>query len=59
MSERASAAGADCIEVDVDVDEKRFGFDEETYGSSSLLIETIVKATAVGKPRQFAAARTS
>ena len=51
VSERAIAAGADKFEIKVENKDKRFGFGSD-YGGS-MLIETTVTVTAVGKPKEF------
>ncbi len=51
VSESAKKAGADTFEVKADVKEQRFGFDE-TYGGT-MLLETKLTVTAVGKPKEF------
>ena len=51
VSERAKAAGADKFEIKVENKDKRFGFGDE-YGGS-ILIETTITVTAVGKPKEF------
>ncbi|MBP5395345.1 MAG: hydantoinase/oxoprolinase family protein, partial [Candidatus Methanomethylophilaceae archaeon] len=51
VSESAKKAGADTFEVKSDVKEQRFGFDE-TYGGT-MLLETKLTVTAVGKPKEF------
>ena len=52
VQERAKAAGADYIDIKVDVDEKKYslGFG---FGEDQVVLETEVKVTAVGKPKQF------
>ena len=51
VTERAKKAGADHIEVRSEKKEKRVGLGEGYDGS--ILIETLITITAVGKPRQF------
>ena len=51
VAERAKAAGADKFEIKIDNKDKRFGFGDE-YGGS-ILIETTITVTAVGKPKEF------
>ncbi len=51
VSERARNAGADRFEVKFENKDKRFGFGDE-YGGS-ILIETKMTVTAVGKPKEF------
>ena len=51
VSERALAAGADRFEIRFENKDKRFGFGDE-YGGS-VLIETTLTVTAVGKPKEF------
>ncbi len=51
VSERAVAAGADKFEIKIDQKDKKFGFGDE-YGSS-VLLETLLTVTAVGKPKEF------
>ena len=50
-TERAKSAGADSVEISVDKKEKRFGFDDQLGGS--MLIETELTVSAVGKPKEF------
>lgn len=50
-TEKAKAAGADTVEVSVEMKEKRFGFDDELGGE--MLIETEMTVSAVGKPKEF------
>lgn len=51
VAERAVKAGADKYEIKVDMDDKRFGFGEE-YGGS-ILVESKMTITAIGKPKEF------
>ena len=51
VSKRAKDAGADRFEVKIENKDKRFGFGDE-YGGS-ILIETTITVTAVGKPKEF------
>jgi len=51
VKEKATKAGADYVEVRVNKIEKKVGFGKGYDGS--LLIETFITLTAVGKPRQF------
>ena len=52
VAERAKAAGADYVDTKVDINEKKYelgtGFDDK-----SVLLETEITVTAVGKPKQF------
>ena len=52
VTERAQKAGADYVDAKVDINEKKYelgtGFDDK-----SVLLETEVIVTAVGKPKQF------
>ena len=52
VRERAKLAGADYIDVKVDINERKYSLG---YGFSDdkVLLETEVKVTAVGKPKQF------
>ena len=50
-TEKAKAAGADTVEVSVEIKEKKFGFDDELGGE--MLIETEMTVSAVGKPKEF------
>ena len=51
VSERAVAAGADKFEVKFESKDKKFGFGDEL--GSSVLIESTITVTAVGKPKEF------
>lgn len=51
VSQRAKDAGADRFEIKIENKDKRFGFGDE-YGGS-ILIETTITVTAVGKPKEF------
>ena len=51
VTERAKAAGADKFEIKYDNKDKKFGFGDE-YGGS-MLIESKMIITAVGKPKEF------
>ena len=51
VAERAKAAGADKFEIKIENKDKRFGFGDE-YGGS-ILIESNIIVTAVGKPKEF------
>lgn len=54
VAERAKEAGADKFEIKVELDDKRFGFGEE-YGGS-ILVESKMTITAIGKPKEFSMA---
>jgi len=51
VEQRAKDAGADRIEIKFDNKDKRFGFSDD-YGGS-ILIESKIIVTAVGKPKEF------
>ncbi len=51
VSQRAAEAGADRFEIKYENHDKRFGFGDD-YGGS-VLIETKMTVTAVGKPKEF------
>lgn len=57
VSERAVAAGADKFEIKYENKDKKFGFGDE-YGGS-ILIESTLTVTAVGKPKEFKVRETS
>ena len=50
-AEKAKASGADSVEIDVEMKEKKFGFDDQLGGD--MLIETEMTVSAVGKPKEF------
>lgn len=49
--EKAKAAGADFVDVKIDMDAKQFSFSEGYEGE--VLIEILMTVTAVGKPKEF------
>lgn len=49
---RAKEAGADFVETSIETEYKRYGFGDQYQGE--VLIEILMKITAVGKPKQFA-----
>ena len=51
VGERALAAGADKFEIKIENKDKKFGFGDD-YGGS-VLIESNIIVTAVGKPKEF------
>lgn len=50
-TQRAVDAGADKVEIKIDQEDKRFGFGDSS--GESVLIETHLTVTAVGKPKEF------
>jgi len=52
VQERAKSAGADYIDIKIDVDEKKYSLGYG-FGDDQVVLETEVKVTAVGKPKQF------
>ena len=51
IKEAALAAGADKFEIKIENKDKKFGFGDD-YGGS-VLIESNIIVTAVGKPKEF------
>jgi len=52
VEERAKLAGADYIDIKIDVNEKKYSLGYG-FGEDQVVLETEVKVTAVGKPKQF------
>ena len=57
VGQRAIEAGADKFEIKFENNDKKFGFGDD-YGGS-ILIESKITVTAVGKPKEFKVRETS